>query len=73
MVELVARWTTDHYHLSSNLGVGISEGGFFYDFASFPFGGRSAHLAYHVHKSGRKILVVNHHRIGPKVFELTVH
>ena len=23
VVQLVARWTTDHYHLSSNLGIGI--------------------------------------------------
>ena len=28
----VACWPTDHYHPGSNLGVGISEGGF--DFAS---------------------------------------
>jgi len=31
--SLVAR-TTDHYHLSSNLAVGISEGCFIIDFAS---------------------------------------
>ena len=28
---LVARWTTDHYHLSSNLSIGISEGRFIFD------------------------------------------
>ena len=44
-------WSTDHYHLSSNLGVGISEGCFIFDFASLP---SEVHLAYHVHKSGRK-------------------
>ena len=27
-------WITDHYHFSSNLGVGISEGCFIFDFAS---------------------------------------
>ena len=36
VVQLVARQTTDHYHLSSNLGVGISEGCFIFDFASLP-------------------------------------
>ena len=32
----VACWTTDHYHRCSNLGVGISEGGFVFDFVSLP-------------------------------------
>jgi len=32
----VACWITDHYHLSSNLGVGISESCFIFDFASLP-------------------------------------
>ena len=32
----VACWTTDHYHPCSNLGVGISEGCFIFDFASLP-------------------------------------
>ena len=32
----VACWTTDHYHPCSNLGVGISEGCFVFDFASLP-------------------------------------
>jgi len=32
MVKLVARWTTDHYHLNSNLGVDISERCFIFDF-----------------------------------------
>ena len=32
----VACWTTDHYHMSSNLGVGISEGCFIFDFTSLP-------------------------------------
>ena len=27
-------WITDHYHMSSNIGVGISEGCFSFDFAS---------------------------------------
>ena len=30
----VAYWTTDHYHPCSNLGVGISEGCYIFDFAS---------------------------------------
>ena len=30
----VACWTTDHYHLCSNLGLGISEGCSIFDFAS---------------------------------------
>jgi len=34
VVQLVARWITDHYHLSSSLGVGISEEWFIFDFAS---------------------------------------
>ena len=33
---VVACWTTDHYHPRSNLGVGISEGCFVFDFASSP-------------------------------------
>ena len=33
-VQLVTRWTTDHSHLSSNLGVCISEECFIFDFAS---------------------------------------
>ena len=36
LVQLVALWTTYHYHLSSNLGVGISESYFVFDFASLP-------------------------------------
>ena len=32
----VACWTTDHYGPCSNLGVGISEGYFIFDFASLP-------------------------------------
>jgi len=32
----VACWTTDHYHLCSNLGVAISEGCFIFDFDSLP-------------------------------------
>ena len=34
----VATWTTDHYHPGSNLGVGISEGCFIFDFVSLPLG-----------------------------------
>jgi len=34
VVQLVARWITDHYHLSSNLGLGVSEWYFVFDFAS---------------------------------------
>ena len=41
-------WIADHYHLCSNLGVGISERGFIFDFTSF--GGHSVHLANHVYK-----------------------
>ena len=36
VVQLVARWTTNHYHLSSNLGRGIFQGCFIFDFASLP-------------------------------------
>jgi hypothetical protein len=43
----VACWTTDRYHPGSNLGVGISEGRFIFDFITVR--GSSAHLAYHVH------------------------
>jgi len=32
----VACWTTDHYHPCSNLGLGISEGCFIFDFDSLP-------------------------------------
>ena len=32
----VVHWTTDHYHPCSNLGMGISEGCFIFDFASLP-------------------------------------
>ena len=34
--QLLARWTTEHYYLSSNLGMGISEGCFIFYFASLP-------------------------------------
>jgi len=44
----VGCWTTDHYYMCSNLSMGTSEGCF------ITFGGRSAHLAYHMHKSGSK-------------------
>ena len=36
VVWLVARWTTDHYHLSSNLAVGIYQGCLILDFGSLP-------------------------------------
>jgi len=32
----IAHWITDHYHLSLNLTMGISEGCFIFDFASLP-------------------------------------
>jgi len=51
----VACWTTDHNHLCSNLSVVISEGCFVLELASLPL---MAHLAYHVHKSGRKTPIV---------------
>ena len=47
----VACWTTDHYPCS-NPGMGISEGCL--SLRLITFRGRSAHLAYLVHKSGRK-------------------
>ena len=50
----VACWTTDHYHPCSNPGVAISEGCFVFHFV----GGRSAHLAYLVNKSGRKTSII---------------
>jgi len=43
VVKLLARWTAYHYHLSSNLVVGISEGCFVFEYASLPL---QAHLAY---------------------------
>jgi len=46
---LVACLTTDPLPLSSNLGVGIYEGRFVFD---------SAHLAYHMDKSGRKTPII---------------
>ena len=55
-LRLVARWTTEHYNLSSNLSVGMSAGRFISDFDSF--GGHSAHLADRVHKNGRKTSIV---------------
>ena len=36
VIQLVAHWITDHYHVSLNLGVGISEQCFIFDFASLP-------------------------------------
>ena len=30
--QMVARWITDHYHMSMNLSMGISEGCFILDF-----------------------------------------
>ena len=36
LMPAVACWVTDQYHLSSNLGVGITEGCFIFDFASLP-------------------------------------
>ena len=33
---VVACWMTDHYHLCSNLSVGISESCIIFDFASLP-------------------------------------
>ena len=50
--------TTYHYHPCSNLCVGISEGWFIF-LTFITFGGRSAHLAYRVHKSGRKTPIIN--------------
>ena len=47
---------TDLNHLSSNLGVGMSEDCFILHLRLITFGGRPAHLASHVHKSGRKTL-----------------
>ena len=51
VVYFVALLITDHYHLSSNLVVGMSEGCFIFYFASIPF-------VYHVHKSGRKTSII---------------
>jgi len=53
VIYLVARWTIVHYYPSSNLGVVVFEGCFIFDFASLPLV-VSAHLAWQVHKSGRK-------------------
>jgi len=54
----VAWWTTNHYHPCANLGVGISEGCFIFDFASLPLEIARPHLAYHVHKTGRKTSII---------------
>jgi len=35
-IVMIARWITNNNHLSSNLGVGISEGCFIFDLASLP-------------------------------------
>jgi len=55
----VARWITDHCHPGSNLGVGISEGCFIFDFDSLP-------LKVAQHKSGRKtsLSCIFHHLIS---------
>ena len=44
---VVVCWIIDHYHPSSNLGVGISESCFIFDFASLL-----------VHKSGDKTPII---------------
>jgi len=49
---------TAHYHPCSNLRVGISEGVFHLGLHFITFGGRLAHLAYPVHKSGRKTSII---------------
>jgi len=54
----VACWTTDHYHPCSNPGVGISECCFVLSLRLITFGGRSANLAYLVHKSGRETSII---------------
>jgi len=36
VVQPVVRWITDDYQLSSNLGMGISDGCFIFNFTSFP-------------------------------------
>ena len=58
VIQLVARWTTYHYHLSSDLGVGISEGCFIFDFASVPLD--FARPIYLLDKGGRKTSIINH-------------
>ena len=45
----VAYWTTDPYHPCSNYGLSIPE---------ITFGCRSAHLSYHVHKSGHETPII---------------
>jgi len=60
----VACWTTAHYHPCSNPGVGHIWRLFRLWLRLITFGSRSAHLAYHVHKSGRKTsIIINHHQI----------
>ena len=60
---MLARWTTDHYHLSLNLG--ISEGCFIFLLRFITFGGLWAHLAYHLHKSGRKTSIITMLHVEP--------
>ena len=45
---------SDHYDLSLNLGMGISDGCFIFDFASLALEVAQPFKAYHVHQSGLK-------------------
>ena len=56
---MVARWTTGHYHLSSNLCICISEGYSILNFAPLSSMVARPDLAYYVHNSGRKTSLIN--------------
>jgi len=55
-VSNLTQHTHTHIGVPPWYSVGISEGCFMFDFITF--GGRSAHLAYHAHKSVRKTTIV---------------
>ena len=55
---MVVCWPTYHYHLGTNFGLGISEKVFHFWLRFFTFGGRSAHLAYHMHKNSHKTPII---------------
>jgi len=59
----VACWMTDHYHPYLILSMGHIWRVFHLWLHFITFGGCSAHLAYHVDKSGRKTSFVIHNRL----------
>ena len=71
---LVARWTIDHYHLSSNLAVKNIWRVFHFWLRFITFGSHSAHLDLLVHKSGFKHQsIINHLVINMKYPRIERH